>query len=699
MRHLGEDLIPTDRVAVTELVKNAYDADATRVVLRFSKADSPLGAIEIWDDGHGMSEATVVSNWLEIANPNRVRHPVSASGRRRVLGAKGLGRFAVAKVGLQTSLITRTRDKPEVTLLVDWSAFADDEAFLEDVQVTWECGTAEVFTGQVDEQISQPFSSTHGTLLRIERLQHPWTASDIRELRVALARLLPPPPSAELASPHLPEFAIEIDASDIDPSLSGPVAASETLKHPHYRLFGEIGESGAGVLTFGTDGRPQTEEILIEAVPGGLKCGPLLVDIRVWDLETVKLRDLLRIDVGSRNTHDVRRMIRNNSGVALYRDSFRVQPYGDPEYDWLNLDGRRVNNPTLRLSNNQISGFVYISADENPELRDQSNRLGLINNDAYDSLKQTLLTVIQELELRRYKLRRGEKTPGDRHDAARGIFDAFDLSDLRDVARNRKGSAETFAEAVELAQSNVNEGVEQIQEVLARSSRLATLGSLVDLILHEGRTSLNRIGHELERANRSLRKGTPSGVDQCEAFVSRIMNQAETLDRLFDRIEPLSGRKRGRPKRTSMRKVLQRAIDVVEHDAAARGVRINLRGGAFDVTVDEVDIVQVAVNLLLNASYWATKGNPDGGGLVTIEATHEGESVTLLVSDNGPGVPEADAPAIFDPYFSKRPDGTGLGLTIATSIVQDFYDGVLGVVSPGTLGGATFKVSLRRRIA
>ena len=93
MSTLGEELISNERVALTELVKNAYDADASLVVIRFN---APLvagsGSIEVWDDGHGMSPETVRGTWLEIATPHRHRSPQSEGLGRRVLGAKGIGR-------------------------------------------------------------------------------------------------------------------------------------------------------------------------------------------------------------------------------------------------------------------------------------------------------------------------------------------------------------------------------------------------------------------------------------------------------------------------------------------------------------------------------------------------------------------------------------------------------------------------------
>lgn len=695
IRHLGEDLIPTDRVALTELVKNSYDADATKVIVRFIDTETSHGYIDVWDDGHGMSEKAVLSNWLEIANPNRAQSTRSASGRRRVLGAKGLGRFAAAKVGTRTLLATRPPGGEETTLLIDWSIFADEAAFLDEIQVDWETGRPQFFVGATkSEEVS--FPPPHGTLLRLEGLQHAWGSDDVMELRVALSKLLPPPPPKELPSAARPDFEIVIEAPGLSANLSGPVAASETLQHPRYRLFGEVGVDGRTGLTLTVEGRTARESILMSIPDSAALTGPLIVDLRVWDLETPKLRELVSIDVSAKNTHDVRRMIRSNSGVSLYRDNFRVQPYGDPEFDWLNLDGRRVNNPTMRLSNNQMSGSIYITGDDNPDLRDQSNRLGLIENQSYEALRNILLLIIAELERRRYKIRRGEDTPADTHEKSRNLFAAFDLGRLKEIAQT--DSRPEVRTAIREAQSDLDAGVDQIQQVLARSSRLATLGSLVDVILHEGRTSLTRMGHEMARAHRQSKGMDCVPVQTVKTNLERVELQVDALDKLFDRIEPLSGRKRGRPKDVSMRSILQKASDVLENEAMAKELDITIHGGEFSVTVDELDILQVLVNLLLNAIYWTSKEHPEGGGAIELIAIQSAGSVEVSVSDNGPGVDIEEADSVFDPYFSTREGGMGLGLAIATSIVQDFYDGSLAMTSPGALGGATFTFSLRRRV-
>lgn len=725
MQHLGADLIPNDRVALFELIKNSYDADASMAILRFRDLGTDHAVIELWDDGHGMDESTVQSNWLEIANPNRKKNPRSESGSRRVLGAKGLGRFAVARLAETTELTTRRAGSPEVFLKVSWDDFNDDELFLEDVEIGW--GTRddpEIFDhggpasllynatlaaldqGNNDEAKDGPESDTdidnatavdvlHGTLLTLSPARSPWTAEDISELSASLSRLTPPPPPTELGVSVVPDFQIALDRDDgAGPMLVGP---SPTIAKPAYRLLGRIDSAGKVTLQFTTthEGGDAEIEVLLPNAPG---CGPLAVDLRLWDLESEALRDLMRAEGGIKTIREVRELIRSASGIALYRDGFRVQPYGDRDVDWLGLDARRVNNPTMRVSNNQIVGFVFTSADQNPALRDQANRQGLIENSALASLRDVIVAMLKLLEERRYELRRRDAPTQSERERVGGIFAAFSLAGLRETVTAAYPNDARLHRAVEQAESDLERGVEGVQEVVSRFSRLSTLGSLVDVMLHEGNTaiaSVNFITAELE----ILAEEAESDLEaRLRAFIERLQLQIETLSHLFRNLEPLSGRRRGRPKKVDMITVLEQAVAVLEGELRSAGVVVEIVGKPRTVTVDIADVMQIVINLVRNAVYWTSTKHGPGDRKIRISMLEGVAEITIEVSDNGPGVPENRAASIFDAYYTTRENGVGLGLNIAGSIAADFYDGELALVDDGPLPGATFHVTLRRRL-
>ena len=140
LRRIGDELISSETVAVIELVKNAYDADATRVLVRFQ---GPLeighGTIEVMDNGHGMSLETIQTTWMEPATLFRKRQQRSEKYGRRVLGEKGIGRFAASRLANTLEVVTRrVGEDREIRALFDWSQFDDEHKYLDQVEVRWE---------------------------------------------------------------------------------------------------------------------------------------------------------------------------------------------------------------------------------------------------------------------------------------------------------------------------------------------------------------------------------------------------------------------------------------------------------------------------------------------------------------------------------------------------------------------------------
>lgn len=727
MQHLGQDLIPNDRVALFELIKNSYDADASTVILRFAGRGSDEGSVEIWDDGHGMDSSTVRANWLEIANPLRKKTPLSESGRRRVLGAKGLGRFAVARLGSVTELTTRRRDGEEVFVRVDWEDFENDDLYLDDIEIEWtERSTPEVFaTGglatRTFEEVRAALTGdsaspspareggissagtpaesaatdvTHGTQLRLSPLRGTWSDEDLSELTLSLSRLMPPAPPTELGITAVPDFQIVVyPHPDAEPEAIGP---SPTIARPAYRLLGRVDATGQGRFAFTTTHAEADETFDVPLDVSA--CGPLAVDLRVWDLEAGALHDLRRVDGTNQSVPQIRKLIREASGVALYRDGFRVQPYGDTDYDWLGLDARRVNNPTMRLSNNQVVGFVFTTADDNPDLRDQANRQGLIENAAFENLRTVLNELLRLVEERRYELRRRSNPSEDPRVSRGGLFSAFNLRGLRETVSESHPGDSTLLRAIDRAEGDIERGVKAVQEVVSRFSRLSTLGSLVDVMLHEGNTALASCNFLIGRLHRLAEGAPPELAEPLLAHAGMLQQQIDALARLFRNLEPLSGRRRGRPRRVQLHDVLAQAVAVLENELEVAGVRVETTGPDRTVSIDVADVMQIVINLVRNAIYWTSTVQDKGQREVLIATSGSDDEVVIEVSDNGPGVPPERAHLIFDAYYTTREKGVGLGLNIAGTIASDFYDGDLMLVDNGPLPGATFRVTLRRRV-
>jgi signal transduction histidine kinase len=707
MRTLGDELISSEVVAIIELIKNAYDADATHVLVRFSDTlDVNQGGIDIIDDGHGMTLETIEHAWLEPATPYRRRAPKSEELGRDVLGEKGIGRFAASRLANELELVTRRPDaSAETTVLFDWHVFDDDESYLDEILVAWEqSAPSEIAPDGAVEALwpdavrPAPERLRRGTLLRMSSLRNGWDEAALSDLRIGLSQLVSPFLfEAQREQPDA--FSIRLDIPSF-PALSGPVEPPEALSNPHYSLQAEVDERGQYTarirLRNGDDAKPITKE---GTLPGFQEhqptSGGFTVELRVWDRDASSMAELA--GRAHSTSAQVRRDLDNAAGVNIYRDGFRVLPYGQRGNDWLSLDSRRVNNPTMRLSNNQIVGYVLVSKDENPSLSDQTNREGLIENQAFTDLKREVTAIIALLETERYGVRPREEPPGPRPG---GLFAGFDLVAVRAYATEQYKGDTRLAELLGQAQEQLDEGIERAQEVVGRYRRLATLGELIDKVLHDGRAPLAKIGDEARLSLRNIerREGTPEElITAAETRLRRIGNQQGVLAAVFRRIEPFGGRRRGRPSPRPVEGIIEDSVAVLEGDIDQLGIEVTLPRSSTVVTADESELQQIFVNLLRNSIYWLRE-TPKGSRRIEIHVSRDDDGLHILFADSGPGVPDDIREQIFHPYFSTAEDGIGLGLSISGEIAQEYYDGRLELMDSGPLPGAAFRVTLRRRV-
>lgn len=729
LRTLGNDLISSDKVALIELVKNSFDADASTVLVRFR---GPLvaegGRIEVWDDGHGMDVRTLQQSWLDIATDTKRQKPRTEGGRR-VLGEKGIGRLAAARLGSEMLLVTRMPEADEVELLIDWREFDRDDAYLDQIEVVWNVGAPDVFSdGGAAHEVFTALAKKarhqgRGTLIQIDKLTHDWTRDDFIQLRTALTRLIRPRPSGGQQTLHGagpsssdeddgPDFQILLELVAVEDELqdlSGPIDSSTELRTPHYRLTGSVDTNGNAALRYRQQDPPLEENLGAKQLWNNDKrapqAGPFDFEINVWDRDKEALqRTLAASNPGGsspsqKDLKGFRDILDEVAGVSIYRDGFRVLPFGETGDDWLGLDLRRVQSPTRRLSNNQIIGHIFIGADDNQGLKDQSNREGFLAGTAYADLQTLVRAALNELEIRRYVARHPEKPPPERKG---GLFERFDLGEIREVLTQSHPSDTRLIGLIDEKSRDIREGVTEVQHVLSRYSRLATLGSLIDRVLHDGRTVLTRLKNISRFGKRDLEKASLTSAEKIAIALesmAQTAEQAQLLSSLFNQIEPFGGRKRGRPKDIQTRDVIQGAIAILQLDADDHAVELMASGEDITVRLDEAEVLTVLVNLIQNAIYWTATEPKDSERKVLVSArSNPDSSLTLVVSDSGPGVPPDRRGHIFDPYFSSKPDGVGLGLSIVGNLVEDIYGGELTLVDEGPLDGATFEATFRRRI-
>lgn len=690
IKTIGEELISNDIVAIIELVKNSYDANASIIEIKFEgrvieikegkKTKKALigqgSSLVISDDGSGMNLGIIKSAWMEPATTMKKNVKMSPGNRRRYTGEKGIGRFASAKLASSLKMITRAKNDNEAVVNFNWSDFADDDKYLDQVECSWE--------------IREPIEiDGTGTTLILSELNTDWDEAKFRELRIALSRLVNP------VSP-ITDFLMDIQLPKELEEYSGLITAPDSLNKPDYSVKGQIDAEGKPTITYTSKKNGKPEELNIDLNSFKLRnpvrkpqVGAFSFEFRAWDRDSESLKKIAS-EIGS-TLKNIKGDLDDLAGISVYRDDFRVLPYGEKKNDWLRLDIRRVNNPTLRLSNNQIVGYVSIGLDVNPELKDQSNREGIVEGQALTDFKELITLILNELEIRRYEERPRETNESSNQE---GIFNRLSIAPVVQLVQNKLPNDKEANKLVVSTEASIKEGIKKIQEVLSRYRRLSTLGLLIDVILHDGNNFLARIDSETHLLLKELKTKNPD-IDTIKENIDRISQERKILAQLFKRLEPFGGRKRGRPKDIIIEDAVRNVFGLYKTELEKLNVLVDLPQSKNQVRIDEGELQMIIVNLLQNSLYWLETISSNRKIAVRIDRT--GDDLSIIFSDNGPGIKEDHHSLIFEPYFSTRPDGIGLGLTIVGELVTE-YDGEFSLIDDEVLSGASFKITFRRRV-
>ena len=691
IKTIGEELISSDNVAVVELVKNSYDANSPIVTITFlgnvkQKKQGRIiqnylskegASIEIYDQGSGMSFETVKSAWMEPATDFKKKN---TNKNRKFTGEKGIGRFASAKLASRLELITKQKEGKELVVTFNWEDFDKDD-YLENIHIHWE------------EREPQEFKKENsGTLLRLKNLNTDWDTEKIRTLRTELSRLLNPIVPVE-------DFLIEVaipDELNKDVNLNGIIERTELLNKPNYYIKGTITKEGdpKDFIYFSKE-KGKEEQLFIETnkfIQSSMLKAPIMgefsFEFRVWNRDRDNLRNLGReVDF---KYGEVKKILDEQSGMSIYRDGFRVLPYGTPNNDWVRLDLRRVNNPTLRLSNNQIVGYILISTEENPLLKDQSNREGIVEGEAFDDLKEYIKLILNEVEQRRYQERERFQTSDPNAD--KNLFEKASLDTIIKTAKEKVPEQKELIETLEQKNIELEDVITNAQEIISRYRRLSILGQLIDTIIHDGRGYLSKIDGRcyliLEELKEELLNKT-----EIEDNTNKIQKIRKDFSKLFERIEPFGGKRRGKFTNIVIEELIKDQFLLYNREISNLKIQYSISESNHTMKIDKADFGIIFMNLIQNSIYWLA--NSDKARKIEVEVSDSSESIDIVFSDNGPGIKEGTEQSIFKPYFSTKPDGVGLGLTIVGELVSE-YKGKLMLIDNGPLEGATFKIMFKK---
>lgn len=713
---LGEQLLKNDRIALVELIKNSYDADASRVEVRFEgfsedMTTRPESRIVVRDDGCGMTVHTIKSAWMNPATPTkflakrkgRLRTP---ERQRVVQGEKGIGRFAVLKLAQKISVTTRVLgSETEIVVWYDFTRFDDDfieeegqekELFLDEVKIDW------------DERKPQTFvNDVRGTLIEMEVLKGSWNERLIGELCRDVANLTDPVSrlTQKETTDHL-EIAVVCNGEERVVA----VDEQETLRAliEDKAVFSIKGRflSDRGVFRFskGTgleeevsvydksvkglwiwrQRYPSTEEKVRAAKRQTYICGDFGFQFHIFDFAR-------GIESRYQLTQTDKNRLKNHR-IYLYRDGVRVYPYGDPDDDWLNIDiSRGTGRAGHFFSNDQIIGWVDITQEGNPELRDKTNREGLIETGGaakdFVFLIGTFLSYVKQIPFQRYQMKQKRK---DVTKSVREGLVAERLAELK-ASLMKAGHIPHAKEVSRIATAYVQE-----RGFLTRRAEttedLAGVGLSVEMASHDIMLLMGRAQDIGLRLARHAREGSIGAVrEQADMLVG-------VLHQIVIGMQDVQGLFRSTRRRRHVLKVepiLDKIYGIYSGLLEKREITYHKSVvGTSPLVANTTDgvVMQVLINLFDNAAYWLDTNTPADPR--EIRVTLDGDSGELVFADSGPGVDAEDRPYIFEAFFSgKGQEGRGLGLYIARQLLERHRYGIDAIDPRGPgLGGANFVV-------
>ncbi len=688
---LGSDLVTNDAVAIIELVKNSYDALAKNVWVCFVVDDYGNDCIEIKDDGSGMTEEIIKDVWSVVATPYRQNKPFAGDGdkKRRVSGEKGLGRLAIARLGEKLEILTKPKGEPCWQIELDWSDISNAKSLKECHFLFQEYEEATIFRKT-------------GTLLKISNICSEWNKEMIVELQDNLSRLISP-------FHKTTNFTIHLSVPKFIPDEIIKIESPKFLKKPKYLLKGKADKNGNLSCTyrfssFSDDSTRTTKckltwEQIYKALPKERKlkdlkqdksiCGKFSFEIRAWDISVDDIEEI-GDNFGVKKSQ-IRKAIRTHKGISVYRDGILVLPKSENARDWLGLDLRRVSKLGTRLSTSQIVGHVSISADENPKICDTSDRERLISTREVKEFEAILETAVKMLENERDKDRVRPQVEKPLDD----LFESLSATDLLAEVIAIAEEGIPASEAIPLLKEfnkNLDQTRKIIQERFVYYSRMATVGTIAQMLIHEIRNRTTIFGAFLKvvlKAHKELPGAIEENITQAE-------NAIDSLERLADTFAPLANRSFKRRRRQSnLKDNIKRCLVLHENEIATLDIKINVaKSTNVNIAVDPGELDAILLNLISNSIYWLSQA-PKTKRTIEFKCVsiNNGTRLRVKVDDSGPGIPAEDVEKVMWPGVTRKPDGIGMGLTVASELVSE-YGGRMTIKHPGTLGGASFLFDL-----
>lgn len=679
----------------SQFLNHVAGCDEKEVALqKLQEAFFRFNYIKIIDSGHGMDGDDLKSCYLTIGTPSRLieKRKTLGEGGRVPLGEKGIGRLAAMRIGHFVKVLTSHETKKKGSIFeldLDWRpVFADPNMDADALNFE-------------PREIKNDTALSSGTQIVIKDLQSDWSEEKLREIaNTDLAKLADPFKSG-FANQFIKikyqgeELSViegfkssSLKWSDASCTISfrsgsvesdGSVESVDKLARLRVETIYSLHDQ-AEVLTYSgahladivsqqpnkrarpkaTDKVARSDELIAALDSLGD------FEAKFWWFNRGRLQKNEK-DLWRGGLHDFVRAW--SGGLLVYRDGFRVYPYGSAADDWLDLDRKALASSAYKLNRAQIVGYLRIDSEHNARLQDQTNREGFRDCPEREAIKRLLRhaiasdcrTFLERVEKQNKKA--DEETVKDIDER---IADASEsaVSNLR-ALKSRVPAEANSIQGILVELNEVQDAWGRAKEALAAKdyeveqyAHLAGVGLMVELLAHELARSTDTALDMLQDKRAS---SDPVKLEALEALLKTLNKRVRVIDELS-----IPGRQRKAV--FDIPELIRLIVEFYDAKFKRHAIEFELKtngGKSFLRRVEKGQILQIFDNLISNSSYWLAR-RLDRSSSPKITITADSSTGVIVFSDNGPGIPDSIGEKIFTPFYTTKPKGgRGLGLYIA----------------------------------
>lgn len=669
IKRLGEELNPSVDQSILELVKNSYDADALNCTVVLDNITDIGGSIKITDDGKGMTDKEIINSWLVLGESSKSIAKKTGLGRIPA-GSKGLGRLAALRMGHVAVLKSTPKESNTNTydLNINWDKF-DEAKLVNDV----------ILNVEVRNRLpSTPF----GTSIEIKNLKHKIGIREVK--RIARGLIL-------LADPF-----------EDDPNAFKPVLKAKEFKDmeelvskryfndAEYHLVASVdakGQAEAEVQDYLGNILYRTSHKQLAEKRKGAKydCPPVTFDLWAFILNATTFQ------TRTTSVSEIQEWMAEVGGVHLYENGLRVNPYGNPGNDWLDMNLARTRSPEERPSTNNSIGIVRVR-DSKGLLSQKTDRSGFIENDVFHEIKGFCQDALDWMAKRRLETAE-QKRRNERQRTA-----SESESTKGDVAAAIKKLPVAKRKTVELAFAKYDkartEEVKSLRNEVQLYRTLSTAGITAATFSHESNGNpIKVITQAIGAIERRIKKQFDSHYSRFAGPISSIVKSVDALKVLASATLKLLAHEKRRAGRVEVHTVIKNVVKTFKPFFDGRDIEVttDLVNANPYLRATEAAIESIITNLLNNSINALENTNVQRK--ILIKSIVQENILLVSVSDNGPGIVGITLKNIWLPGYTTNPNGTGLGLTIVRDATFDL-GGKVRAIPNGDLGGADIIIEI-----